>query len=146
MAGGRLALGALLQLALGALFGIALTATGAADFDAMVRMFLFEEAHLFLLAAMTTVVAAAGIALLLRSPAGEGVRALPRVIHRGSVLGAVIFGVGWGLSGSCPGTVLAQIGSGHTVALLTAAGVLVGNGLFERIIAGRFGLSRDACN
>jgi uncharacterized protein len=139
-------MGAVIQLALGVLFGIALTSTGAADFDAMVRMFLFEEAHLFLLAAMTTVVAAAGIALLLRSSRGEGVRALPRPVHRGSVLGGVIFGVGWGLSGSCPGTVLAQIGSGHSVALLTAAGVLLGNGLFERIIAGRFGLSRDACN
>jgi uncharacterized membrane protein YedE/YeeE len=138
--------GAVLQLVLGALFGAALAGTGAADFDAMVRMFLFEEAHLFLLAGMTTAVAAAGIALLLRSPLGEGVRALPRRVHRGSVLGGVIFGIGWGLSGSCPGTTLAQLGAGHTVALLTAAGVLLGNGLFERVFAGRFGLSRDACN
>jgi uncharacterized protein len=58
----------------------------------------------------------------------------------------VIFGVGWGLSGSCPGTALAQIGSGHTVALFTATGILLGNVLFERVIAGRLGLSRDACN
>jgi uncharacterized membrane protein YedE/YeeE len=109
-------------------------------------MFMFDEAHLFLLAAMTTAVAALGIAVLLRSPLGEGVRAMPRRIHRGSVLGGIIFGVGWGLSGSCPGTALAQIGSGHTVALVTAAGVLLGNGLFERVISGKFGLSRDACN
>lgn len=137
---------AVVQLALGALFGMVLTGTGAADFDAMVRMFMFDEAHLFLLAAMTTLAGAVGIALLLRSPLGEGVRALPRRVHRGSVLGGVIFGVGWGLSGSCPGTALAQIGSGHTVALFTAAGVLLGNVLFERVIAGRLGLSRDACN
>ena len=90
--------------------------------------------------------ALSGIALLLRSPLGEGVRALPRRVHRGSVLGGVIFGVGWGLSGACPGTALAQIGSGHSVALVTAAGVLLGNGLFERVISGKFGLSRDACN
>jgi uncharacterized membrane protein YedE/YeeE len=139
-------MGALLQLALGALFGAALTSTGAADFDAMMRMFLFEEAHLFLLAGVTTVVAAGGLALLLRSSLAEGVRALPRRVHRGSVIGGVLFGVGWGLSGSCPGTALSQIGSGHTVALLTATGVLLGNGLFERSLAGRFGLSRDACN
>lgn len=139
-------MGAFFQLVLGALFGSALTATGAADFDATVRMFLFQEAHLFLLAAMTTLVAFLGIAVLLRSPLGEGIRALPRRIHRGSVAGGVIFGVGWGLSGSCPGTALAQIGSGHTVALLTAAGVLLGNALFERVVAGRLGLSRDACN
>jgi uncharacterized membrane protein YedE/YeeE len=138
--------GALSQLTLGVLFGMALTGTGAADFDAMVRMFMFDEAHLFLLAAMTTAVAALGIAVLLRSPLGEGVRALPRRVHRGSVLGGVIFGVGWGLSGSCPGTALAQLGSGHTVALFTAAGVVLGNALFERLVAGRFGLSRDTCN
>jgi uncharacterized protein len=139
-------MGALLELALGALFGAVLTATGAADFDAMVRMFLFAEAHLFLLAAMTTVVAAVGIAVLLRSRLGHGVRAMPRRVHRGSVLGGVIFGVGWGLSGSCPGTALSQLGSGHTVALFTVTGVLLGNALFERVISGRFGLSRDACN
>jgi uncharacterized membrane protein YedE/YeeE len=139
-------MGAAVQLALGALFGMVLTGTGAADFDAMVRMFMFDEAHLFLLAAMTTLAGAVGIALLLRSPLGEGVRALPRRVHRGSVLGGVIFGVGWGLSGSCPGTALAQIGSGHTVALVTAAGILLGNVLFERVVAGRLGLSRDACN
>jgi uncharacterized membrane protein YedE/YeeE len=95
---------------------------------------------------MTRGGAAGGIAWLLRSSFGEGVRALPRSVHRGSVLGGVIFGIGWGLSGSCPGTALAQIGSGHTVALLTAGGVVLGNALFERVIASRFGLSRDACN
>jgi uncharacterized membrane protein YedE/YeeE len=137
--------GAGVQLGLGALFGAALGRSGAADFDAMVRMFRFEEAHLFLVAIVTTSSAAIGLFALLRSRFGEGVRAVARQIHPGSVPGGVLFGVGWGLSGSCPGTVLVQLGSGHLIAGLTLAGILLGNWLFERFAVGRFGLTGDSC-
>jgi uncharacterized protein len=139
-------MGALIQLAFGALFGLTLLATGAADFDAMERMFLFRDAHLFLLAGMTTLVSFVGLYFLLRSRVAEGVRAQPRAIHRGSIPGGVLFGIGWGLSGSCPGTALAQLGSGHVIALVTAAGIVLGNWLFERYLSGRFGVSADSCN
>jgi uncharacterized protein len=139
-------MGALIQLGFGCVFGIVLANTGAADFDAMVRMFLFEEAHLFALAAGSTVVSALGLALLLRSPLAAGIRALPRTVHRGNVMGGWLFGVGWGLSGSCPGTALVQLGSGHVVAAFTIAGIVLGNWLFERVGSERFGVERDSCN
>jgi uncharacterized membrane protein YedE/YeeE len=139
-------MGALVQLVLGACFGVALLRTGAADFDAMLRMFAFEEAHLFALAALTTLVAAVGLWLLARSAAGRGVRMVSRAVQRGSVAGGVLFGIGWGLSGSCPGTVLAQLGSGHVSAGFTLCGVLLGNWIFERFVAGRLGLSVDTCS
>jgi uncharacterized membrane protein YedE/YeeE len=136
---------ALVQLGLGGCFGVALARSGAADFDAMVRMFRFEEAHLFLVAGVTTLTAWVGLFALLRSRFGDGVRVVSRDIHPGSVPGGVLFGIGWGVSGSCPGTVLAQIGSGHLIALVTLTGILLGNGLFERFAAGRFGLNHDSC-
>jgi len=140
------AAGALVQLGLGTLFGVVLASSGAADFDAMVRMFRFEEGHLFLMAIVTTLISSVGLLALLRSPLGDGVRAFSRQLHPGSVPGGVLFGVGWGLSGSCPGTVLVQIGSGHVIAVLTLAGILLGNWSFERFLAGRFGLTRDSCS
>lgn len=139
-------LGAFAQLSLGAVFGAALLRTGAADFDAMERMFLFEEGHLFLLALVTTVVAVIGTFALSKSRFSDGVRAVARPIQRGSIAGGVIFGVGWGLSGSCPGTVLAQLGSGHVVAGVTLVGVLLGNVVFERWIVDRFRLSSSSCS
>jgi len=139
-------MGALVQLAFGLCFGVVLASTGAADFDAMERMFRFEEAHLFALAAATTLVSGLGLFLLLRSRFGEGVRALPRSIHRGSVPGGIVFGIGWGLSGTCPGTALAQLGSGYVIAAVTVVGILLGNWGFERFLAGRYGLSGDSCN
>jgi uncharacterized protein len=139
-------MGALFQLGFGCLFGVVLARSGAADFDAMLRMFLFEEAHLFALAGATTVFSALGLGLLLRSRWATGIRALPRTIHRGSVIGGVLFGVGWGLSGTCPGTALAQLGSGYLVAAFTVFGIVIGNWLFERADVRRFGISRDNCS
>jgi hypothetical protein len=138
-------LAALVQLGSGAAFGAALTRSGAADFDAMERMFLFQEAHLFALGGVTTLVAVVGLALVVRSRLSAGVRSATRPIHRGSVPGGVLFGLGWGLSGTCPGTAIAQLGSGHLVAAFTIAGILLGNWLFERFLSGRFGLTRESC-
>ena len=119
--------------------------SGASDFDAMVRMFLFEETHIFALAFVTTAVTIVGLFALARSPFGQGIRMPNRAIQRGSAVGGVLFGVGWGLSGSCPGTVLAQLGNGHLIAVVTVVGVLLGNLLFERVLARRLGLSSDSC-
>jgi uncharacterized membrane protein YedE/YeeE len=139
-------MGALIQLGSGCLFGIALSRSGAADFDKMVKMFRFEEIHLFALAGTTTAIAALGLSLVLGSRWGNGIRALPRAVHRGSVVGGMLFGAGWGLSGTCPGTALAQLGTGHVIALFTTGGILLGNWLFERLDLSRFGISRDSCN
>jgi hypothetical protein len=139
-------LAALLQLGLGALFGAALLGSGAADFDAMVRMFLFEEAHMFGLAFVTTAVAAVGTYLLSRSRLGEGLRGVTRPIQRGSITGGIVFGIGWAVSGSCPGTVLVQIGSGRWIAFATLVGLILGNLVYERILVGRFGLERRSCS
>ncbi len=137
--------GALVQLGLGGLFGAALARSGAADFDAMQRMFLFEDAHLLLLAAATTATAALGLFLLRRSPWAAGVRMPRRAVQRGSVLGGVIFGLGWAISGTCPGTALVQLGSGHVVALATITGMLLANRLYPALRLERFGAPRDGC-
>jgi uncharacterized protein len=139
-------MGALIQLGFGCLFGIALASSGAADFDAMMRMFLFQETHVLALAVGTTLVAALGLAFLRRSRWDSGIRVPSRRIHRGSVFGGVLFGIGWGFSGTCPGTALAQLGSGHLIAAFTAAGIVIGNWLFERVDTARFGISKDSCS
>ena len=137
--------GALLQLGFGGLFGAVLARNGAADFDTMERMFLFEDWHLFAVAAVSTVSAALGLFLLRRSPWRSGVRTPGRPIQRGSVLGGLLFGVGWGLSGTCPGTALAQLGSGQLVAMMTISGIVTGSWLYSKLGMGRFGFPRDGC-
>lgn len=47
------------------------------------------------------------------------------------VLGAALFGVGWGLSGYCPGPALVSAGGGSLSVLVVACGMLAGVALFR---------------
>jgi uncharacterized protein len=49
------------------------------------------------------------------------------------VLGAVVFGIGWGLSGFCPGPAIVAMGSGATGALAFGAAMIAGMGLFHAV-------------
>jgi hypothetical protein len=48
----------------------------------------------------------------------------------GNILGGLMFGVGWGLLGYCPGTAIGALGEGRWDALWGIAGMLVGAALF----------------
>lgn len=48
----------------------------------------------------------------------------------GNIIGGLIFGVGWGLFGFCPGTAVGAVGEGRWGALWGIVGMLVGAALF----------------
>jgi uncharacterized protein len=51
------------------------------------------------------------------------------VLDRDTVLGAAVFGVGWGLCGVCPGPAIAGLGTGNWDLLWALAGIFAGAGL-----------------
>jgi uncharacterized membrane protein YedE/YeeE len=111
----------------GLLFGFFLTRAGATDGDAIVRMFLLEDLHLAGVIGVAVVVAGSGLRLLRRAGAVEGIA--PKPMKPGLVAGGLLFGVGWALTGTCPGTGLAQIGEGRLMALFTIGGLFLGTAL-----------------
>jgi uncharacterized membrane protein YedE/YeeE len=54
-----------------------------------------------------------------------------RTIDRRLVAGSLLFGVGWGLAGLCPGPAIVALGMGLPKALVFVAAMLAGMGLFE---------------
>jgi len=52
-------------------------------------------------------------------------------IDRRLVLGGVVFGIGWGVAGFCPGPGLVALGMGEIKALIFVAAMLAGMGVFE---------------
>lgn len=54
-----------------------------------------------------------------------------RQIDRRLIGGSILFGVGWGLAGICPGPALVLVGSGEMQGLLFVVAMLVGMGAFE---------------
>ena len=54
-----------------------------------------------------------------------------RDIDRRLIGGSVVFGIGWGLAGFCPGPALVALGTGHVKAFIFVFAMLVGMGIFE---------------
>jgi len=54
-----------------------------------------------------------------------------RGIDRRLVLGSLVFGVGWGLAGICPGPALVLAGTGSAKGLVVLVSMIAGNGIFE---------------
>jgi uncharacterized membrane protein YedE/YeeE len=54
-----------------------------------------------------------------------------RVIDRPLVVGALVFGAGWGLAGICPGPAVVLMGAGRMQGVVFMAAMLAGMGAFE---------------
>jgi uncharacterized membrane protein YedE/YeeE len=125
----------------GLLFGYFLSKSQATDYDAMMDMFRFKNTQLWGVIGMAIFIVAAGLLLFqwLKKPtvSGKPLDWKPMNFIPERILGALVFGVGWALSGACPGTALVQIGEGKVMAIATVLGILLGvwlYGKFPRIV------------
>lgn len=123
----------LFYLALGTIFGFVLSRSGAADYNYIQGMFLFERFQLYGILATGVLITAPGLWALKRwgrTMTGRPIHIDRKPMHRGTVVGSLIFGVGWSLTGMCPGPILVNIGEGKVYALAALAGAVVGAALF----------------
>lgn len=116
----------LMMAAFGTAFGFGLSRIGFADYGAVHRMHTFAELRMFLAFAGAVVLSAVVFAKLV--PRG----AFPRRLHRGTIPGSLLFGVGWALTGACPAIALVQLGQGRLASLVTVTGIIVGTWLHRR--------------
>ena len=126
------------SLLAGLLFGLGLIVSGMAN-PAKVLGFLdlagtWDPSLAFVMAGAIGVGVVAFAAARRRTVSllGEAMR-LPTSNHidRRLVGGSVLFGVGWGIAGFCPGPGLAALGMGEVKALVFVVAMLLGMGLFE---------------
>ena len=64
---------------------------------------------------------------------GEEFKKRKRTLSQRTIIGAIIFGIGWGISGQCPGSAMSSIGSGNLPILLGIVSMFLG-----AYIMGRF--------
>ena len=66
-----------------------------------------------------------------RAPLWDSTFHLPlaRAIDKSLVIGSALFGIGWGLSGYCPGPAIASIGLGNPEALWVVPSIIAGAAL-----------------
>ncbi|OFW29075.1 MAG: hypothetical protein A3H97_15900 [Acidobacteria bacterium RIFCSPLOWO2_02_FULL_65_29] len=138
----------ILFIVLGTLFGFVLSRSGAADYNYIQAMFLFDSFQLYGIIGTAVVLTSAGIWLIKRrgrTALGRPVAIELKPLHRGSVAGGVLFGIGWSIAGMCPGPIVVNIGEGKLYAVAALAGALLGAGAFGVLyqrLQGLFALPR----
>jgi hypothetical protein len=123
----------LVHVVFGLAFGWVLSRSGAADYNYIQGMFLFTEFQLWGIIGTAVAVTAPGLWLLKRrgrTAFGEPLQVKPKPRHGGNVLGGALFGIGWSITGMCPGPILVNVGEGKLYALGALAGALAGAALF----------------
>jgi uncharacterized membrane protein YedE/YeeE len=131
-----------LFVVLGAGFGFLLSRAGATSQDFYAQLFLFQDLQLMWVIAAAVATGIVGMALLrLMYPysiiACSRLRFEGKPMRRGIVSGALLFGVGWGLSGTCPGSAPAMLGEGKLMALFAIGGIVLGTYLYGRVAGTR---------
>lgn len=128
------------SLAAGLMFGIGLIFSGMAD-PAKVLGFLdlagpWDPSLAFVMAGA---IAIGGIAFAMASRRSASLLGLQmripslRQLDRRLIVGSLLFGVGWGIAGLCPGPALVTVGMGEAKGVLFFAAMLAGMGLFELV-------------
>lgn len=124
-----------LFLLLGILFGITLLKADAISWFRMQEMFRFQGFQMFGIFMTAIPTAALGVFILKRFKVktldGEPIVILKKKFNWGYVYGSLLFGVGWGLTGACPGPIYVQIGSGVTIAVITLLSALAGTWVYS---------------
>lgn len=121
-------------LLLGIFFGIVLVKGQVISWFRINEMFLFQDAYMYLVIASAIVVGIISLFIIRRfgtkSVDGQPLIIQKKPINKGTVIGGIIFGLGWAITGACPGPIYAQIGSGTYLAIVTFLAALTGAYLY----------------
>ena len=118
-------------LILGIIFGIALSKSEAVSWFRIYEMFRFQSFHMY-----GIIGSAVGVGLLIKwliarykvkSFSGQTISTVAKqksIIRY--LVGGTIFGLGWALTGACPGPLFVLIGSGATVVMVVVLSAILG--------------------
>jgi hypothetical protein len=121
-------------LLIGVLFGTVLTKTEAVSWFRIQEMFRFQSFHMYGIIGSAIAVGMLSIWLIkkfkVKSIEGEEILIVDKQFSKGQIIGGTIFGMGWALSGACPGPLYALVGAGYATILVVIASALLGTWLY----------------
>jgi uncharacterized membrane protein YedE/YeeE len=121
-------------LILGIFFGIVLVKGQVISWFRINEMFRLADPYMYLVIGSAVIVSAISLIIIRRLHArtvdGEDIVINKKPFTKGTSIGGIIFGLGWAITGACPGPIYAQIGSGTYLAIVTFLAALTGAYLF----------------
>lgn len=122
----------------GILFGIVMTKSEAVSWFRIQEMFRFQSFHMYGIIGVASVAGALMMYLMkkynFKNIDGEVVRfpEKPKTYYA-SIGGGILFGLGWAMTGACPGPLYVLIGNGYLVILVVILSALIGTFTYGRL-------------
>ena len=114
----------------GIVFGIVFVKAEIISWFRIQEMFRFQSFHMYGVIGSAVAVGTLSVFLIkkfnTKTLSGEKINIAPKEYNKGTIIGSLIFGLGWAITGACPGPLFAQIGSGFAAITVTLLSAVVG--------------------
>lgn len=121
----------------GTVFGITFVKAEVISWFRIQEMFRFQSFHMYGVLGTAVLTGIISVALIkkfkLKSVEGEPIVIPPKEFSLGQIIGGVLFGFGWALTGACPGPLFAQIGAGYSVVSVSLLSAIAGTWVYGLI-------------
>ena len=124
-------------LFVGVAFGIVFVKAEIISWFRIQEMFRFQSFHMYGIMGSALVVAIISVWAIkkfkIKTIDGEPINFNKKAFNKGQIFGGLIFGLGWAITGACPGILYAQIGSGAWVIVITLLSAIAGTWVYGYI-------------
>ena len=124
-------------LLVGIAFGIVFVKAEIISWFRIQEMFRFQSFHMYGIIGSAIAVGAISVWLIrkfnIKTIYGEEIIIHNKSFNKGQVYGGLLFGLGWAITGACPGPLFAQIGAGATVISVTLLSAIAGTWFYGYI-------------
>ena len=126
--------GNLKYVLVGLVFGVLFVKAEIISWFRIQEMFRFQSFHMYGVIGSAVVTGIISILIIkrfnIKTLDGEEIEIHPKEFNKGQIFGGVAFGLGWAITGACPGPLYAQIGTGVTVILITFLSAVLGTWIY----------------
>jgi uncharacterized protein len=123
-------------LVAGLIFGLLLIKAEVISWFRIQEMFRFESFHMYGIIGSAVVVGIISVLLIkklnIKTIYGEHIEFHQKKFNKGQIIGGLIFGLGWAMTGACPGPMFAQAGSGFSVIAVMILSAIAGTWVYGK--------------
>lgn len=123
-------------LLVGILFGIIMVKGEMLSWFRIQEMFRLQSFHMYGIIGSAVAVGLISVFIIkkfnIKTITGEKITFTNKTFNKGQIFGGLCFGLGWAMTGACPGPLFSQIGSGATVIIVTLLSAILGTWVYGK--------------
>ena len=124
---------------IGLFFGYTLVTSQVVSWYRIQEMFLFDNFHMYGVIGTAIISAAIFIQIIkrlnIKSMNKSPIHINTKALNKGTVIGGSLFGLGWAITGACPGPIFALVGSTAWIYIIVLLSALVGVFIYGKTLA-----------